>query len=679
MCGIFGVVNRKIEYGLAEKCLNTMFHRGPDAGRIVRNYAESCPNSAVENYVFNYTGETRFPDRSMPPVTFGHRRLAIMDLSDAGVQPMSYANGKYLMVFNGEIYNFLEIRSELTKKGYTFTSDSDSEVVLAAYMEWQEDCVEKFNGMWSLAIWDNEKQELFMSRDRFGVKPLYYIFMNAKTGELIKNPAMTGKNNSTPVFSNSRICVAFASEMKALLPLMSDVTANKGIVGDRNRIVYYESTEECVVEGIHRLQAGYNAKLTFTQMVNHATFITYRYWNTLDHLIDLPSRYEDQVEMCREIFLDACKLRMRSDVTIGTALSGGLDSSATICAMAHLAGADADERMNKDWQHAFVASFPGTTLDETQYAKQVTDFLGIGSTFVNIDPISAIDKLSEYVYMQEDVYLTSPIPMMLLYGAIRKEGTIVTIDGHGADEIFGGYTFDFVNSLADAKTREEKDMVLTAYIESFPKDGSNMAMKSPTAMGVRRDMLIRKLYDIKNYKTQGYKKVRAAKEAEYKKMDTLGKRLYASTHETILPTLLRNYDRYSMANSVEIRMPFMDYRMVTFGMSLPWQSRLHGGFSKAVIRDAMAPFMPQDIAYRRTKIGFNSPIVEWMKGPLKEYFTDILDSWSFSSCDLINPGQVRADIEAVINDENATFAMGENAFSGLYPYLWEQAFLKQRY
>lgn len=652
MCGIFGVVNRKIEYGLAEKCLNTIVHRGPDAGKIVQNFED---------------------DECRVPVTFGHRRLAIMDLSDAGIQPMSYADGRYLMVFNGEIYNFLEIRERLKKKGYTFKSDCDSEVILAAYMDAGEKCLDEFNGMWAFAIWDNVKNELFVSRDRFGVKPLYYIFMNADTGELIKDL------NSA---SDERISIAFASEMKALIPLMSEVTPNRGIVCDPGRIVYYESTSECVIEGIHRLEAGHNAVLKVTGEGNNLCFAkdftTLRYWNTLDHLVDLPDSYEEQVEMCREIFLDACKIRMRSDVTIGTALSGGLDSSATICAMAHLSRNESELRMNRDWQHAFVASFPGTTLDETAYAKRVTDYLGIDSTFVTIDPVAAIDKLSYYVYLQEDVYLTSPIPMMLLYGALRENGTYVTIDGHGADELFGGYTFDFINSLADAKNQEEKDMVLTAYIESFPKDGSNMAMKSPTPMGVRKDMLIRRLYDIKNYRKQPYKKVRAAGDLRYKKMDTLGKRLYASSHETILPTLLRNYDRYAMGNSVEIRMPFMDYRMVTMAMSLPWQSRLHGGYSKSIIRDAMAPYMPQDIAYRRTKIGFNSPIVEWMQGPLKEYFSDIINSQSFINCYLIDNAQVRRQVEEVMNNKNATFAMGENAFSALYPYLWEQAFVKQK-
>ena len=619
MCGIFGAVNSRIEEDLAWECTNRLYHRGPDAGRIWQKEG----------------------------VTLGHRRLAILDLSEKGVQPISYANGRYMMVFNGEIYNFLEIRKELEGLGYSFESDCDSEVIMAAYMEWGSSCLDKMNGMWAFAIWDDLEKKLFMSRDRFGVKPLYYTFLDDDHGS-----------------------IAFASEMKALAPLMKRIEPNRGIVSDPARIVYYESTEECVLEAIHRFPAGSYAVFDGSLKIS-------RFWNTLDHLMELPESYEEQVEICREIFLDACRLRMRSDVTIGTALSGGLDSSATICAMAHLAKEDPDARMNTDWQHAFVATFPGTSLDESEYARAVTDHLGIESTFVTIDPLNSIDRLGDYVYLQEDVYLTSPIPMMLLYKSLRDHGTIVTIDGHGADELFGGYTFDFVKALADARTKEEKQMVLTAYIESFPKDGSNMSMSSPTPWGVRLDEAKRKLADIKNAGRQPYKKVRAASDIRYRKMDRLGKTLYASSHETILPTLLRNYDRYSMASSVEIRMPFMDHRMVCLGMSLPWKSRLHGGYSKSLIRDAMAPYMPKEIAYRRTKIGFNTPIVEWMKGPLKEYFTDLIGSSSFAGCDLIDPAAVRSQILRVIEDPKATFAMGEKAFTDLYPYLWEQNFLKR--
>lgn len=620
MCGIFGVINKKIDTELAKKCLDTIIHRGPDAEGLWQEDG----------------------------VTLGHRRLSILDLSENGKQPMAYADGRYMLIFNGEVFNFIEVRNELESFGYTFRSDSDSEVILAAYDKWGGACVNKFNGMWSFLIYDREKKTTFLSRDRFGVKPLYYTVLDSESN-----------------------AYAFGSEMKVLMPLIDNPHANRAIVSDANRIVYYESTEECVIEEIKRFPAGCNGVLD-----ENGLKIT-RYYNTLEHKVDVPDTYEEQVEVMRELFLDACKIRMRSDVTIGTALSGGLDSSATICAMSHLSKNSSD-RMNNDWQHAFVATFPGTTLDESVYAKQVTDYLGIDSTFVEINPLNAIGKLDDFVYKFEDVYLTSPIPMMLLYGALRENGTIVTIDGHGADELFGGYTFDFIHALDDARTKEERDMILTAYIDSFPHDNSNIGLNA-SKNKVYFNYLKRCLKDkIKKSSGASYMNVRAASDDNYKRLDALNKILYASSHETILPTLLRNYDRYSMANSIEIRMPFMDYRVVEFAMSIGFRSKLHGGYSKSIIRDAMAPFMPESIAYRKTKIGFNTPIVEWMQGPLKEYFLDKINSTDFANCSFINKDKVKAEVLNVINNPSATFADGEKAWSDFYPYLWEQNFFRKR-
>ncbi|MCR5788737.1 MAG: asparagine synthase (glutamine-hydrolyzing) [Lachnospiraceae bacterium] len=620
MCGIFGVFQKDIEKELAERCLNTLTHRGPDDSGLF----------------------------SAPGITLGHRRLAIMDLSQKGRQPMSYADGRYQLVYNGEIYNFLELKKELSEKGYRFESDSDSEVILAAYDCYGEDCLNRFNGMWAFAIWDRLKERLFLSRDRFGVKPLYYTKLH-------------GSENA----------FAFASEMKALFPLMEEVKPNRALVCDPSRTVFYESTEECVIEGILRFPAG-----SYAYMDRNGIRIT-KYWDTLKQLVTPAATYEEQVEEFRALFLDACRLRMRSDVTIGTALSGGLDSTATICSMAHLSKEGGD-RMNPDWQHAFVAAFPGTTMDESAYAKTVTDYLNIRSTFVEIDPASAVNRLDEMIWLFEDIYLTSPIPMMTLYGALRENGVIVTIDGHGADELFGGYTFDFINALADAKGRTERHMILDAYIDSFPKDKSNMALTAGSRSGVYLRFLKRRLRDRLRAGNERFKKVRAAGDPAYEKMDTLNKILYASSHENILPTLLRNYDRYSMANSVEIRMPFMDHRIVSYAMSLPWQSKLHGGFSKSIIRDALAPYMPEEIVKRKTKIGFNTPIVEWMQGPLREYFSDLIASEDFTACDLIDPPTVKNAVLHVMNDASAGFADGEKAFSMLYPYLWEKNVVKRQ-
>lgn len=616
MCGILGVVPA-IETELFEPALHTLAHRGPDGAGIWSNR----------------------------DVILGHRRLAILDLSSNGDQPMSDISGRYMIVFNGEIYNFIEIRRELETKGYRFKSNSDTEVVIAAFMEWGEDCLHKFNGMWAFAIWDNEEKALFLSRDRFGKKPLFYSYL-------------------------SELRFTFASEMKAIFPLLKEVCANTRLVKDRSRIFNYESSDECVIEGIKRFPPGHCGWLKNGQLEIK------RWWYTLDHLSIAPKKYEDQVEQFRELFLDACRLRMRSDVPLGTALSGGLDSSATISAMAYIAGHGKTQRMGESWQHAFVASFPGTPLDETKYARLVTDHLNIDATVVEIDPLQSIADLDRYFYLFEDLYITSPIPFMLTYKAVKEHGTSVTLDGHGADELYGGYNFDYLVALRDAgwNLKQAYEIVGT-HFDGLPENSlqfAKMPSKSRFIAEYHARHMARKVL------RRGSQYVsKDAQHPIWRNLDHLNQQLYISTHETILPTLLRNYDRYSMANGVEIRMPFMDHRIVTLAFSLPWTSKVRGGFSKAIVRDAMAPYMPLEVAYRKTKIGFNSPIVDWMKGPLKTFFLDTISSQSFSSSGLVDSKEVRRAIRYVIDNPEAKFSDGELAWTMLMPYLWERAILKR--
>ena len=377
MCGILGTVP-STEFNNFEYALNTLVHRGPDSSGI-----ETINNE----------------------VTLGHRRLSIVDI-DHGHQPMFDNEKRYYVTFNGEIYNFIEIKKELKSLGCTFKTNSDTEVLLNAYIKWKDKCVLKFNGMWSFAIWDNHKKELFLSRDRFGKKPLFYSEINGK--------------------------FIFASEMKAIYPFLNKVEISKEFHWMKDNIFLYESTEKCLVDGIKRFPKGSSG------VYKNGKLEIYRYWNTLDHLHDTPQDYGEQVEQFRELFLDACKIRMRSDVPIGTALSGGLDSSATISAMAHLSKNQIDYG-KKNWQHAFVASFPGTPLDESRYAKMVTDHININPTYVNIEPLKCWNNLTDYFYKFEELYITSPIPMLMTYRAIKLGGVSVTIDGHGADELFSGY------------------------------------------------------------------------------------------------------------------------------------------------------------------------------------------------------------------------------------------------
>ena len=610
MCGIFGNIG-SIPEQIAARCTDALFRRGPDGRGIWRGNG----------------------------VTLGHRRLSILDLSDRGAQPMSYADGRYWITYNGEIYNFLELRADLEKKGHKFHSDSDTEVILAAFAEWGEECLQRFNGMWAFAIWDEQKRRLFLSRDRFGKKPLFYTTL--PTG------------------------FTFASEMKALFPLLPEVRPNLLLTGNLLQIFEYEATEECLVEGIRRFPAGHFGWLQDGRLELK------RWWCTLDHIPTIPDRYEEQVEALRELFMDACRLRMRSDVPIGTALSGGLDSSATISTIAQVARTGSGERATSDWQHAFVASFPGTVLDESRYANMVTDHLGMRSTILEIDPLKAIDSLSDYLYVFEELYITSPLPFMLTYGSMSHHGVKVSIDGHGADELFAGYSFNYVYALLDAGWNPSSvKMVLDTIYDADSFD--SVQFPSPPKFLYCMDWRVIKMMIKKLLHRRPAGKL-DANHPQMQNMDTLNRVLYAAVHENVLPTLLRNYDRYSMGNGVEIRMPFMDHRVACFAFALPWSAKIRRGFSKCIVRDAVAPFLPHEVAYRKNKIGFNTPIVEWMKGPLKSYFLDILASKSFKTCALIDPPSVAKHLRHVIDKDNATYAEGERSWTELVPFLWEQA------
>ncbi len=556
---------------------------------------------------------------------------------------MHSADGRYHLTFNGEIYNFLELRTELQSLGYVFRSESDTEVVLAAFAQWRERCLDRFNGMWALAIWDSTDQALFLARDRLGKKPLFHAQIEG-------------------------VGFVFASEMKAILPLLKSPTANQHLFHDQGAIFTYEAGEECLIEGIRRFPAASYAWL------RDGRLSTTRWWCTLDRLVPVPDRYEEQVELVRETFLDACRLRMRSDVPIGTALSGGLDSSATLTGVAHVARSRGLERTLGGWQHAFVASFPGTPLDETRFAKRVCEHIGIKPTIIEVNPLDAIDRLQEYFYLFEEHYITSPIPFMLTYGAVKAEGISVTLDGHGADELFGGYAFDFPAALRDAGfDRQSARSVLDAYFDAQPDDPEQFPR--PTN---------RLWFWLRSQATDSAKRVlrradplsRDSQHAGWASLDNLTKRLYVSTHETVLPTLLRNYDRYSMANGVEIRMPFLDHRIVSLAFSLPWTAKIRKGYSKAIVRDAMAPYMPADITYRKTKIGFNSPILDWMRGPLRPFMLDAVSSRSFRECTLVDAPAVAAAVRRVVGEgSRLSFDDAQGAWIGLAPYLWEQAVL----
>ncbi len=611
MCGVLGAVG-KFEKPSFEVGLSRLSHRGPDGFGIWGN-----------------------PENS---ILLGHRRLAIIDLTDLGRQPM--VDEELVITYNGEIYNYKEIRRVLESHGHLFSSNSDTEVILKSYRQWGPGCLEKFNGMWSFAIWDSRKNEIFISRDRFGVKPMFYAF--------------------------TRNGFVFGSEMKALAPLLDEIRVSPDFNWCKENIYEYETTEKTLLNGISRFPAGSFAYLR----LGDNKLKPQQFWNTLDHINSVESSYSNQVEHFRELFFDSCKIRMRSDVRIGTALSGGLDSSSVAAAMHFMGGQRTkDSGMAADWQNAFVATFPGTILDEKEYAQEVVNSLQLKGYFYDIDATKGISNLSEYLWLFEELFLTSPIPMVEIYKAIRSNGIYVSLDGHGADELFSGYGTMIFNAVKDAPfdfpgIKE----IATIYKEIRGLDKTDLEVVVD-GFGGRKNLL--KFYMNKMLNRE------KLRDELVEQLGFFNAALYREFHQYILPTLLRNYDRYSMSAGVEVRMPFMDYRIVSYCFSLPWQSKLRKGFTKAILRDAIEPFLSKKIVRRKTKVGFGTPFTDWLRGPWKEYICDIINSNSFINSDMIDVRNVTMSINDFYANPAPSFEDGHRVWEKLMPYLWEVNFFQR--
>ncbi len=495
MCGIAGIfdIASPVPRETIERFTDALAHRGPD-------------------------GRGLHIDGG---VALGHTRLAILDPRPEGNCPMEYVTPtgqRSWITFNGEVYNFLEIRHELENAGWRFKTRTDTEIIAAAWALWGKDCLTRFNGMWAFAIWTPEKQELVLSRDRFGVKPLYYYL------------------------DSHRLC--FASEAKAFIKLdgfKPELDMAVAETAMKHSFAYEGGTDGYLLKGVRRLPAGH-----LLTMSGRGEIKVEKWWDTAAHIPQVPDTFEEQVDRFRDIFLDAVRIRMRSDVPVGSCLSGGIDSSSVVSCMSLLneRGALA-ERVPSDWRQTFVASFPGTVLDERAYAEEVIKATGTSPYIWNFDPSEGLDLIPDSVWSLEDVYSGLVVPVWALYREMRRAGTVVSLDGHGSDEMLMGYTW-----YLDWPVRE------------------------------------------------------------------VNQRLYNDFHFSLLPAILRNYDRCSMAHGIEVRMPFMDWRLVTYCFGLPALSKAGDSWTKRVLRAAMRGIVPDVVLDRRTKIGFNSPMIEWFNGGL---------------------------------------------------------------
>ncbi|WP_394908646.1 asparagine synthase (glutamine-hydrolyzing) [uncultured Helicobacter sp.] len=545
----------------------------------------------------------------------------------------------------------MELREELKLKGYSFCTHSDTEVVLASYDCWGEQCLNRFNGMWALAIWDHTKKRLFLSRDRFGKKPLFYAFVKDKQG---------------------RDMFVFASEMKAIYPYLREIkpSAYFNTMSDVKHIFSYEQRKDhTLVEGIYRFPyscyAYYDPKQP--QSLKYQ-----RYYCILDHLIAPPNHYGEAVERFRELFLDSVSLRMHSDVSIGTALSGGVDSSSTICAMAYLAkqGLKAE---SKDWQHAFVACFKDTPQEESHYAREVVNHISIKAKFLEINPLENWDRLEYYFYLLEDLYGRIPLAQISTYQAIKENGVSVTLDGHGADELLCGYGH-LIYALWDCRYNPSK------IYDILNTSNQTLAHPLPMPRVVKNGIsFLAKSFIKKMIGRKFGLDSQDASHPNFHTMDFFTQQLYVIFYETLLPVILRDYDRYSMMNSLEIRMPFMDHRLVEFLFSLPFDYKNGYGYTKRIVRDSMSEIVPKSVIWRKHKIGFNAPMIQWIQrdrahNGLREYFLDLAHSQDFLQCPFVkNPQYIQEAIVRICSMEASSPHLAEEIWCALNPYIWSKS------
>ena len=602
MCGIAGIVKIRgevVEPLALSRLTNLLAHRGPDgAGHWF---------SAERN------------------VALGHRRLAIIDPGAGGNQPMLSADGRYVIVFNGEIYNFLELRSELETLGAIFRTQSDTEVILAAWQAWQEGMLLRFNGMWALAIFDTQTKNLFLARDRFGIKPVLYAI--------------------------SPEHFIFASEQRALtqsglIKTSVDITVARRLLLDAFGV---EGSERTLCNEVRRLQGGH------CMWLREGRLDVRRWWRTIDHLPELPQNEGERVEHFHELFQDAVALRMRSDVPIGTCLSGGFNSSAVVCTMAAHEKAGMGPRDSAAWRHAFVATFPGALNDERQMAEEAAAWANVNPTFVEIGQNDALTDLDRILNDNDDVYIGLPSAAWLIYQELGRQNVRVSLDGHGADELMGAYrqedqstSFRIRNALAGVSSESE-----------WAKRGVDL-LRALMLQGRGYYFLRGGLRDIPaQFGLVG------DRDPLPREWGAMNRRLYRMFHGTVLPTILRNFDRISMAHGIEVRMPFMDWRLVTYTMALPEASKSSGGYTKVIARRAMANQMPESIRMGRRKVGFNSPMPEWLNGSLSNWVGDLLQQDVPAFAELVD----EAGLRETVNRLTISKTWDWESVGRIWPYL----------
>jgi len=523
--------------------LRTLLHRGPDAHHL-----------------------RRINDQTL----LGHSRLSIIDLVAESDQPMEYEN--LFITFNGEIYNYIELRQQLVEAGYTFKTKSDTEVILISYLHWGEACVNRFNGMWAFAIYDTTKNILFCSRDRFGVKPFNFLF---EDGQFI-----------------------FSSEVKAIIKYAPAFrTPNYNAISCYCRETVGAEAEETWFKDIFRLPPATNMTISADGIKRTS------YWN-YPSVINADLSFDQAVSSYRELMHDSVRLRMRSDVKVGLTLSGGLDSTTIAYEMGKLT----PEQIN-----SYTASFPGESFNEASIAaKSATDFNLKGHEVV-VDYSKYVENLQTIIYHLESGHGSPAIYPLWAITKRAKQDITVFLEGQGADELLAGYvnsTFvdHFLELLSTGKISQAISE-LNFHRKHWPLLRSILLYYRQT-LGMDLQKFYRGMRGLeKIYKgpLEEYTPYRLSRDESDRFGDMLNRRLYKQ-HRTCMVNLLHYGDAISMMHSLENRLPFMDYRLVEFVFQLPGSYKISHGYGKYIHRMAYQHDLPAEIVFNKTKLGFVSPL-----------------------------------------------------------------------
>lgn len=628
MCGICGIysLDKPADEGVLRRMNDLISHRGPDD---------------EGSRVFN----------NQPPfVALANRRLSILDLSSAGHQPMSNERQTVWITYNGEIYNYLELREELLKLGHQFCSGTDTEVIIHSYEEWGIDCLKHFNGMWAFAIWDADKEQLFCARDYFGIKPFYYYW-------------------------NGKYFI-FASEIKPIIA-HPDVAkkVNEEILYDYLTTGFVDHTENTFFAGIKQLRSSHYLILNSSNQMQIR-----RWWDIDQHRtgnLNSKTREDDIIAQFRELLEDSVRLRLRSDVPVGTCLSGGLDSSSIVCLINRLLLQHKVVRPELIGAHqkAFSACYEDFRIDERQFINPVIKQTSAESHLIFPNGKGLWDDLNHLVRHQEEPFRsTSMYAQYCVMRLVAQKGVKVLLDGQGADELLGGY-FNYPGVLLTQLFTQGKFMsaynewrrsvfttpwqktklLLFVVYSLFPSFIRSLARSSLSELLPERASIRNKPFGARpEWASKFSGRTSQFYEKRFRYAKDLNKMLYVDIFEYGLPALLRHEDKNSSAFSLEARVPFLDHRLVEFAFSLGTSYKIRDGWTKWLLRESMKGIIPDEIAYRRDKIGFATPEITWLKENRNNIY-NLFNKSTILSEKFVSPFSIRNNLDSMLVDDKIKF------------------------